>query len=165
MYKVVLKGGQGMIYWQSDYWYGGSGGILTAYKQIPKGVTLTVKSIGGGSWSNGYGASNHGGSGYALWESGRDVPVLAVGGGGSSGNSGGGGFVGNGNGYNWKGATGSSGVSCDGKCTANGSSNGGYGYCESDYSCIGTNGGNTGKPARASVAVYFCGPALSSPCP
>ena len=182
-YKIILRGGTG--YYQitrhcdppprsTSTTYYGSGGVLTATKEFSKGVTLTIKTIGGSSYgasdscsrANATSRSWSGGAGVAFW-AGGSAPVLAAGGGGSEGYAGGGGFSGGGgsksSGYNWTGATGSSGVSCNGKCTASGGDSGGAGYCESGYTCIASNAGN--GQAGASASVIYCGPTSSSPCP
>ncbi len=178
-YKIILRGGTGRYdvthnpcnikRWTTTT-YRGSGGVLTANKEFSKGVTLTIKTIGGSSymradscWSaNSEDKSWVGGAGVAFW-AGGSAPVLAAGGGGAGDSAGGGGFVGGGSGYNWTGATGSSGVSCNGKCTASGGDSGGAGYCESGYTCIASNAGN--GQAGASASVIYCGPTSSSPCP
>ena len=175
-YKIILRGGVGsyssmdLKSGRSSSKYYGSGGVLTATKEFSKSMTLTVRTIGGGTYSyrdvNSYQITWSGGPGIAFWAS-TSAPVLAAGGGGSGGYAGGGGFSGGGgsksSGYNWTGATGGSGVSCNGKCTASGSDSGGAGYCESGYSCVASNGANGQNGASATV--YYCGPTSSSPCP
>ena len=174
-YKIILRGGVAScdysIYRGSRGTnYYGAGGVLTATKVFSKGVTLTVKTLSGGGWwernSNLDTYSWSGGAGIAFW-AGGSAPVLAAGGGGAD-RVGGGGFSGGSgwrsSGANWTGASGSSGVSCNGKCTASGSGTGaGAGYCESGYSCVASNG--TNGQNGASATVYYCGPTSSSPCP
>ena len=111
-YKIILRGGTGRYdvthnHCYTSSWttttYRGSGGVLTANKEFSKGVTLTIKTIGGSSkwWSERCGFANAearswvGGAGVAFW-AGTSAPVLAAGGGGVGDTAGGGGFVGGG---------------------------------------------------------------------
>ena len=174
-YKIILRGGVASCNYDRyrgsrGTSYYGAGGVLTATKVLSKGVTLTVKTISGGGWwernVNLDDYSWRGGAGIAFW-AGGSAPVLAAGGAGAD-RVGGGGFSGGSgwrsSGANWTGAAGSSGVSCNGKCTASGSGTGaGAGYCESGYSCVASNGANGQNGASATV--YYCGPTSSSPCP
>ena len=189
-YQIVLYGEQARGYWNSsgcidyDEFYAG-GGILTAYKQLPKGVTLTVKVVAGGvkSYCCSPCYSYRGGSGVVFF-AGSSAPVLAAGGGAGC-DEGGGGYAGGSgatvSGYNWTGTTGSSGISYSGgKSMAGGgskscgsgrsarSSGGGSGFCENSYVCVsgGTNDRNN-SVAHGNVyaTVTYCGPTSSSPCP
>ena len=190
-YQIILYGEQARGYWNYsgcidyDEFYAG-GGILTAYKQLPKGITLTVKTVVGGAES--YCCRpcfNYRGGYGVVFFAGGSAPALAAGGGGSC-DEGGGGYAGGSgsksSGYNWTGATGSSGVSYSaGKSMAGGASTtsctgtssrrygyGGSGYCENGYTC--TSGGtntrsNSVAKGNVYVSITYCGPNSNSSCP